>query len=74
VVGANGFEPSTSWSRNKRASVHKALRFSNCSENQALNARGRMCAAVSGCVLLFVGSLQKPLHSLANFLTVCLYE
>jgi hypothetical protein len=62
VVGAKGFEPSTSWSRNKSASSRKTLCPSAHSENAVVRSPTGMCAAVSGCARLIAGSLQKPLQ------------
>jgi hypothetical protein len=62
MVGASGFEPPASWSRNKSATSRKALPRNSHSENKALSSQDGMCAAVSRCVRLIVGSLQKPLQ------------
>jgi hypothetical protein len=62
VVGANGFEPSTSWSRTRRANVHNNLHFNVPSEKQELNPLIEMWLVVSGCGCPPVGSLQKSLH------------
>ena len=62
MVGANGFEPSTSWSRTRRASSHKNFHFNIPSEKQELKPLSRMWLVASGCGCPLVGSLQKSLH------------
>ena len=66
VVGAKGFEPSTSWSRTRRAKLHKNFRFNIQIEKQEVNFRSRVCVGVSGCAHLLLGSLQNPLQPLAH--------
>jgi hypothetical protein len=63
VVGANGFEPSTSWSRTNRAKRDKHRRYNTPSEKQDFSPSTWLYLPVAGCVRLFVRSLQKSLHS-----------
>jgi hypothetical protein len=62
MVGANGFEPSTSWSRTRRASFQKKFGFNTLHENTPLSPVIWLFGAVSGCAQMCVGSLQNPLH------------
>ena len=63
MVGANGFEPSTSWSRTNRAKKDKHRSYNTPSEKQDFSPPTWLCLPVAGCVRLFVRSLQKSLHS-----------
>ena len=67
LVGARGFEPRTSCAQGRRASSRKALPCNSRCENKAFSFQNGMCAAVSRCVRLIVGSLQKPLQRVGQY-------
>jgi hypothetical protein len=62
VARPERFELPTLWFEDKSTIRRKILRLNVCSDNKAFSPQSRMSAAVSGCVRLIVGSLQKSLQ------------
>jgi hypothetical protein len=63
LVGASGFEPPTSCSRNSGLISRKAFPFNTSIENKPDSSDFRLCLTVSEYRHLIAGSLQKSLQS-----------